>query len=53
MGCIGCQKCAKTCPTQSITVENNLARIDTDTCIGCGTCIEVCPTHAISKLVFQ
>ena len=53
VGCIGCQKCAKTCPTQSITVENNLARIDTDTCIGCGTCIEVCPTHAISKLVFQ
>ncbi|MFR3090500.1 MAG: 4Fe-4S dicluster domain-containing protein [Eggerthella lenta] len=40
-------ECAKTCPTQSITVENNLARIDTDTCIGCGTCIEVCldPCH--------
>ena len=43
----------KVCAFDAITVENNLARIDTDTCIGCGTCIEVCPTHAISKLVFQ
>ena len=52
-GCIGCQKCAKACPTQSIAVENNLARVNAETCIGCGTCREVCPTGAIGELAFR
>ncbi len=49
-GCIGCQKCVKTCPAGAITVENFLARVDPDLCTGCGACIEACPSGCIEKL---
>lgn len=46
-GCIGCMKCAKACPKEAITVENNLARIDQDKCIGCQLCVKECPVGVI------
>lgn len=46
-GCIGCQKCAKECPTQAITIENNLAHIDYKKCTNCQICVVVCPTMTI------
>ncbi len=47
--CIGCGKCYRECPdkVRAITIENNLAFIDTNKCIACGKCIPVCPTKAI------
>ncbi len=49
VACIGCGLCKKTCDgiVQAISVENNLAYIDTDKCIACGQCVSVCPTKAI------
>ena len=34
-----CMKCAKACPKEAITVENNLAYIDQSKCVGCQICV--------------
>ncbi|MCH5330220.1 MAG: RnfABCDGE type electron transport complex subunit B [Alistipes sp.] len=46
-GCIGCMKCVKVCTFDAITVENNLAFIDSDKCKLCRKCVNECPTGAI------
>ena len=47
LGCIGCKKCEKNCPSEAITVTDFCAHIDYDKCTGCGKCKEVCPRHII------
>ena len=47
IGCIGCKKCEKSCPSQAITVTDFCAHIDYSKCTNCGTCQEVCPRHVI------
>ena len=47
VGCIGCRMCAKVCPAEAITVENNIAHIDYSKCTGCGKCAEKCPKKII------
>ena len=42
-GCIGCKKCQRECPSGAVTVENNIAYIDTSKCTNCGTCASLCP----------
>lgn len=45
--CIGCGKCAESCPQQIITITNRKAVINKKTCISCFCCQEMCPAHAI------
>ena len=52
MACIACGKCAKTCPFEAITVDNNLAYIDFTKCKSCRKCVEVCPQSTIIDLNF-
>jgi electron transport complex protein RnfB len=49
VACIGCQKCVKVCPFGAVTVQNNLAFIDSDKCKLCRKCVAVCPTNAIME----
>jgi len=46
--CIGCQSCAKICPSGAISGEKKQAHtIHWDICIECGACGRVCPVGAI------
>ena len=47
VACIGCTKCEKECKFDAITIENNLAFIDSDKCKLCRKCVPVCPTGSI------
>ena len=55
--CIGCGKCAKNCPADTIIKTDYIApghklpsyRIDTEKCLKCGVCITGCKFNAISK----
>jgi Na+-translocating ferredoxin:NAD+ oxidoreductase RNF subunit RnfB len=53
VGCIACGICAKVCPFDAPSVENNLSRIDLDKCKVCGLCVPRCPTKAISDFIPQ
>lgn len=45
--CVGCGKCAESCPAQIIRMENGRAAIDRKGCIRCFCCHEMCPAGAI------
>jgi len=47
IGCFACNLCVKACPKQTITIIDNLARIDYSKCDNCGICIEKCPVKTI------
>ena len=45
--CIGCGKCAESCPAKTIRIENRKAVIHYENCIHCFCCHEMCPKRAI------
>ncbi|MBN2612104.1 MAG: Fe-S cluster domain-containing protein [Bacteroidales bacterium] len=52
VACIGCAKCVKVCPYDAITMNNNLAFIDSEKCRLCRKCVTECPTNAIIEVGF-
>ncbi|HUS85908.1 MAG TPA: Fe-S cluster domain-containing protein [Bacteroidales bacterium] len=52
VACIGCSKCFKVCTFDAITMDNNLAFIDSDKCKFCRKCEPECPTDSILELNF-
>ncbi len=51
VACIACRKCEKACEFNAITVEDNLAFIDSTKCTACMKCVGVCPTGAILSIL--
>lgn len=45
--CIGCGKCAESCPAKTIGIIERKAIIDYSKCIQCYCCHEMCPVKAI------
>jgi len=45
--CIGCGKCAESCPAKTIAITDGKAYIDYGNCIKCYCCHEMCPVKAI------
>ena len=46
--CVGCGKCAESCPAHIINIENKKAKFKKRGCISCFCCQEMCPMKAIS-----
>ncbi len=46
--CVGCGKCAESCPAHIIKIENKKAHFKKKGCISCFCCQEMCPVKAIS-----
>ena len=51
--CVGCGKCAESCPQKIIRVENHKAKIHPESCIRCYCCHEMCPVKAIDIKRFR
>ncbi len=45
--CVGCGKCAESCPQHTISIQDGKAVIDYRKCIRCFCCHEMCPKHVI------
>lgn len=46
--CVGCGKCAESCPAHVITIKNRKAQFRKKGCISCFCCQEMCPMKAIA-----
>lgn len=46
-GCVGCGKCAESCPQHAISLNSGKAEIHYKNCIHCFCCHEMCPRHVI------
>lgn len=52
VACIACGKCEKACAFEAITIDKNLAFIDSYKCKLCRKCVAECPTGAIVEVNF-
>ena len=46
-GCLGLGSCAEACKFDAISIENGIAKVDSDKCTACGQCVAVCPKKVI------
>lgn len=52
-GCVGCGKCAESCPAKTIKIVDKKAHINYDNCIKCFCCHEMCPVKTIKISRFR
>ena len=52
-GCVGCGKCAESCPRHTIQIVDHKAQINYNNCIRCYCCHEMCPRHAVDIKRFR
>ena len=45
--CIGCGLCVKVCPSETISMQADKARVTGDRSLQCGHCMAVCPVDAV------
>jgi len=45
--CVGCGECARSCPVETISIENKKAVINKSNCIKCFCCQELCKFKAV------
>lgn len=45
--CIGCGLCVKVCPSETIRMQDDKARVTGDRSLQCGHCVAVCPVDAV------
>ncbi|MDD4796942.1 MAG: RnfABCDGE type electron transport complex subunit B [Eubacteriales bacterium] len=48
--CLGFGNCMKVCPTDAISIREQVAFVDEDKCIACGKCATACPRGIIMML---
>ncbi len=46
--CMHCGGCVGVCPTDAITLEETVIKVDRDKCVDCATCVKYCPVRAMS-----
>ena len=51
--CVGCEVCAKHCPTRAITLKEKKAKVEAARCIGCGQCVLQFPTDTLELVPNQ
>ncbi len=51
--CVGCGRCAESCPQHTIKIVDHKAAINYDNCIKCFCCHEMCPKHVIDVKRFS
>jgi NADPH-dependent glutamate synthase beta subunit-like oxidoreductase/ferredoxin len=48
--CTGCGRCAESCPTGAITLEDARPTVDAEICNRCGVCVDQCPEGVLTML---
>jgi len=46
--CTGCGSCVEVCPSEAITMDDDVAVVNPEECTECGACVDECSSEAIT-----